>query len=92
QYSQDDDAAYSSYFLLKTPYNLRLLFNDEIKYENTVSEYVIQGNGHFDRNAVMSTENQKLRLRFTDAIQVASNALIVPSERRNRLKLVKVTY
>ncbi|MCB0684281.1 MAG: hypothetical protein KDC32_25735, partial [Saprospiraceae bacterium] len=44
QYSQDDDAAYSSYFLLKTPYNLRLLFNDEIKYENTVSEYVIQGN------------------------------------------------
>lgn len=92
QYSQDDDAVYSSYFLLKTPYNLRLLFNDEIKYENTVSEYVIQGNGHFDRNAVMSTENQKLRLRFTDAIQVASNALIVPSERRNRLKLVKVTY
>ena len=31
QYSQDDDAAYSSYFLLKTPTALRVIFNDEAK-------------------------------------------------------------
>lgn len=92
QYSQDDDAAYSSYFLLKTPSNLRLLFNDEIKYENTVSEYVLRGDGEYDRNSVLSTESQKLRLRFRDAIQVGSNELIIPSERRNRLKLVNVKY
>jgi hypothetical protein len=92
QYSQDDDAIYSSFFLMKTPSSLRVLFNDEIKYENTVSEYVIRGNGSFDRNSVMSTENQQLRLRFPDALQIATNSLIIPSERRNRLKLVKVTY
>lgn len=92
QYSQDDGAIFSSYFLLKTPTSLRMLFNDEIKYENTVSEYVLYADGDFDRNAVLNTANQKLQLRFRDAIQVASDALIVPSERRNKLQLVKVHF
>ena len=92
QYSQDDDAIYSSYLLAKTPSSLRLLFNDEIKQNNTVSEYVVRGDGHADRNSVMSTANQQLRLRFRDGVQVAANELIVPSERRTRLKLVRVKY
>ena len=92
QFSQDDNAIYSSYLLAKTPTALRLLFNDEIKQNNTVSEYVIQGNGLADRNSVMSTANQQLRLRFRDGVQVAANELIVPSERRTRLKLVRVRY
>ena len=92
QYSQDDDALFSSFFLLKTPSSLRFLFNDEIKYENTVSEYVVRGNGDIDRNSVLSTENQKVQLRFSQAIQVASSELIVPSERRHKLRIVKVKY
>lgn len=92
QYSQDDDGVYSSYFLFKTPSNLRFLFNDEIRYENTVSEYVMNGRGEYDRNSILSTENLHLRLRFRDAVQVDANELIVPSERRNRLKLVKLEY
>ena len=92
QYSQDDDGVYSSYFLFKTPSNLRFLFNDEIRYENTVSEYVMNGRGEYDRNSILSTENLHLRLRFRDAIQVDAGGLIVPSERRNRLKLVKLEY
>ncbi|MEM9917579.1 MAG: hypothetical protein AAF990_05750 [Bacteroidota bacterium] len=92
QYSQDDDASFSSFFLLKTPKNLRFLFNDEIKDNSTVSEYVVNGKGDADRNSVMSTEFQNIRLRFRDAIQVASNELIIPSERRNRLRLVRVQY
>ena len=92
QYSQDDEAVFSSFFLAKTPSSLRFLFNDEIKDENTVSEYVVNGLGDFDRNSVMSTDDQKIRLRFRDAMQVASNELIVPSERRNKLRLVRVQY
>ena len=92
QYSQDDDAVYSSYFLAKTASSLRLLFNDEIQYENTVSEYILKGSGDFTRNSVMSTENQKIRLRFKDALQISANVVIVPSEARNKLKLVKVQY
>ena len=92
QYSQDDDAIYSSYFLFKTPSNLRFLFNDEIRQENTVSEYVLNGSGEYDRNSLLSTEYKKLRLRFKDAVQTGINELIVPSERRNRLRLIKLEY
>lgn len=92
QYSQDDNAMFSSFFLFKTAQNLRLIFNDEIRNENTVSEYVLHGDGEFDRNSVMSTESQNIRLRFRDALQIGANAMIVPSERRNRLRLVVVEY
>ncbi len=92
QYSQDDNGMYSSFFLFKTPTNLRLLFNDEIRPENTVSEYVVNGLGGFERKSLLSTENLELKLRFRDALQVSGDQLIVPSERRNRLKLVKLQY
>lgn len=92
QYSQDDDGIYSSYFLFKTASNLRFLFNDEIRYENTVSEYVLSGTGSYERKSIMSTANLDLRLRFRDAMQVSVDQLIIPSERRNRLRLVKLQY
>lgn len=92
QYSQDDEGIYSSYFMFVTPKRLRFLFNDEIRHENTVSEYVINGHGEFDRNSVLSTENLKLRLRFRDATQVGAREVVIPSERRNQLRLVKVEY
>ena len=92
QYSQDDEAVYSSYFLLKTPSTLRLFFNDEIRSENTVSEYVLRTDGNFDRHSVMSTKDRNVQLRFRDGIQTKSNEFIIPSERRNKLKLIKMEY
>lgn len=92
QYSQDDSAMFSSFFLAKTPSALRFVYNDEIKHENSVSEYVVRGNGEFDRNAVMTTERKELQLRFRDAVQVSGYDFVVPSERRNRLKLVRISF
>ncbi len=92
QFSQDDDGVFSSYFLLKTPTNLRFLFNDSIKYESTVSEYIINALGEMDRNSVLSTDNQKLQLRFKESLQTGADELLVPSEHHNQLKLVRIKY
>ena len=92
QYSHDDDGMYSSFFLFKNPSRLRLIYNDEISAENTVSEYIVQSNGQYQRKSVLSTEYVRLQLRFRDALQVASNTFIVPSQRSLRLNLVKVEY
>lgn len=92
QFSQDDDAAFSSFFLVKTPRKLRLVYNDEIRNENTVSEYTIEGSGTFDRNSIMNTASQDLRLRFRESKQVAANEIIVPSERKSKLKLVRMLF
>ena len=92
QYSQDDAAAFSSFFLAKTSKSIRLIYNDEIRNENTVSEYVIKGSGDFDRNSILNTATQELSLRFKESKQVAANEVIVPSERKSRLKLVRMLF
>jgi len=92
QYSQDDDATFSSYSVMLAPDMLRFLFNDEIKYENTCSEYLVAPTGDFDRNSVMNTFGQSLRLRFRDAMQLNANECLVPSEFRNKLRLVLLKF
>lgn len=92
QFSQDDDAVYSSFFILKTPSRLRIIFNDEIKKSNTVSEYIMNPAGQIARNSLLSTEYQNMKLRFQDALQLSSNSILVPSEKNYNLNLVRITY
>ena len=92
QFSQDDNGIYSSYFLFKTPSRLRLLYNDEIKTSNTVSEYVLDPLGNYERKSVLSTEYQNLKLRFRDAIQTGSSSIIIPSERNAKIFMVRLDY
>lgn len=92
QYSQDDEGVFSSYFLHRSTGNLHFLFNDEIKYENTCSEYILSPTGAFDRNGLLNTVNQSLRLRFRDAIQLSATETLVPSEFRNKLRLVLIRF
>jgi hypothetical protein len=92
QYSQDDGAMYSSFLLFKTPERLRFLFNDEIKQENTVGGYEVTGKGYVERKTVFNTDYQRLKLRFRDGIQVSNNECIVPSERNNKLSLVRIQF
>ncbi|HMP28418.1 MAG TPA: hypothetical protein PKD85_02390 [Saprospiraceae bacterium] len=90
QFSQDDDGAFSSFFYFSTDKRLRLIFNDEIKASNTVSEYVLDPSGRYERNAVLNTDYKDLKLRFRDAVQISSSEFIVPSERNYKLALVKL--
>lgn len=92
QYSQDDEGTFSSFFLLMNSDKLRFLFNDEIKYENTCSEYVLSPLGEFDRNSLLTTVNQGLRLRFRDALQLNAGECLIPSEFRNKLRLVLLRW
>lgn len=92
QFSQDDGGYYSSFFVFKSPKELRFIFNDEIKQDNTVSEYILNPVGENERNIVMNTEYQKLKLRFREAIQISNQDFIVPSERNSKFNLVKVSF
>ncbi|MBK8621417.1 MAG: hypothetical protein IPN79_06585 [Saprospiraceae bacterium] len=92
QFSQDDNAMYSSCFLFLTPTRLKFVYNDEIKSNNTVSEYVIDPLGNVERKSVLNTQYQNLKLRFKDAIQTSGNTMIVPSEYINKVNLVRIEY
>ena len=92
QYSFDDDALYSSFFVFKNRSSIRLLYNDEIKNENTVSEYILTGGGKHERRSVLSTNRQDLKLQIRNSLQISPEEVIIPSIKRNKLKLVKVNY
>jgi len=92
QFSQDDSGVFSSYYIFKTPSRIRLLYNDEIKNSNTVSEYIMDPNGNSERKSVLSTEYQNLKLRFRDAIQIGPSSLIIPSEKATKINLVRIDY
>ena len=67
---------------MKTPSRLKLVFNDEIKNNNTVSEYILDPLGRFNRNSLLSTDYQNLKIRFADAIQISSNEFLAPIEKK----------
>ncbi len=92
QYSRDDDAAQSSFFLMKTPKSLRCIFNDDIKQENTVSEYILNRGGTKERKSLLDTEGYNVLLQFKYGTQVAANEILIPSIKRKSLKIVRIKY
>jgi len=92
QFSQNDNGIFSSFFPFLTPSRLRLIYNDEIKSNSTVSEYILDGAGNYKRSSVLSTEYQDLKLRFADAYQISSTELLVPSQRSYTVNLVKIDF
>lgn len=88
QYSQDDEGVFSSFFLMLAPERVSFLFNDEIKYESTSSAYGLYANGYYERNSLINTVNTNLRLRYRDALQIGPRECLIPSELRNKMRLV----
>lgn len=92
QFSQDDEAIFSSFYIFKTPSRLRLVYNDDITKNSTISEYLVDPIGDYERRSLLNTEYENLKLRFNDCIQLSSSSLIVPSQQSYTLNLVKITY
>ena len=92
QYSKNDLGIYSSYFVMKTPSQLRFLFNDEIVQNTTVSTYNVAPGGEYDRKALLNANFQNIKLRFISSKQVGANEIVVPSEFKNELRLLRVVF
>jgi hypothetical protein len=92
QFSQDDGGVYSSFFLFELPSRFKIIFNDDIKRNNMVSEFELYPSGKLIRKSLLSTEYQNLKIRFDGAIQTSNHSFLVPSEKSGKLKIVKVSY
>jgi hypothetical protein len=92
QFSQGDQGLFSSFGVMKTPKEIRFLFNDDARLDTTTSEYVLKGDGSVDRHSMFNTTDQEILLRFRDGLQVASDEFLVPSEMRGRLRVVRLKY
>lgn len=92
QFSRDDSGRFSSFFIMKNPKKVRFLYNDEIKYNNKISEYSINRIGEKERNSILDTDGYNVNLILKEGIQTSKNEIIIPSVRKRELKLVRIKY
>jgi len=92
QYSFDDGGIYSSFYKFVSKNGLHLLFNDEVRNHSTISDFTIKGNGKYKRRAILNTIGVDIKLRIRDALQTSANEIIVPSQYRNKLRMVKFNF
>ena len=92
QFSQDDDGDFSSFLLMKNSNMLRLIFNDEIKNENTISQYIVSSDGSYERRSLLNTNYKKLKIMFRYGKQTSGNSCLIPCLSRNKLKFLKIEF
>jgi len=90
QQSQNDDARYSSYYLHKNPSSFHLIYNDEIRENTSVSAYITRANGNTKRKSLLNTQYKNIFLRFEEGLQVSSDSVLLLSEFKNDVKLVRL--
>jgi hypothetical protein len=88
QISSNDQGMYSSFFILKTAGQLKLIFNDEVKDETQIIMYYINPLGNYGRISLFNTELYGLNLLLRESIQISSDKLLIPSYKNDKLKLV----
>lgn len=92
QNSENDGGKYSSFFLFKTVTNLRLLYNDQVRWDTAMFEYQIDGLGKVQRNVLPRPSDDFLLPEFRHAIQLSAKELAVTTLRNNKLRVVKISY
>ena len=95
QKSENDDGRYSSYFLMKNPRGLRLIFNDEINWTSAVYEYEILPDGSQQRKRIFpdtAIEDKDILPEFRKAVQISGNKLIFAQQKNNKLHFGSITY
>ena len=92
QVSEDDDGFYSSYCLMMHEDKLRFIYNEEIFPKTNINEYGLTVAGEQRRNTIFNSGDFNIMLAPQLARQVTGNELIIPSYRRNYLRLLKLTY
>jgi hypothetical protein len=95
QKSENDDGRYSSYFLMKNPRGIRLIFNDEINWTSAVYEYEILPDGSQQRKRIFpdtAIEDKDILPEFRKAVQISGNKLIFAQQKNNKLHFGAITY
>ncbi|HHH53865.1 MAG TPA: hypothetical protein ENK91_09420 [Bacteroidetes bacterium] len=92
QLSSNDYGIYSSFFAFNTSSFLNIIFNDEIKNNNQVILYSINPVGAMKRKSIFSTDTYNMNLTVSKAMQISASRIIIPSYKKDRLKLVSINF
>jgi hypothetical protein len=92
QVSEDDDGFFSSYALHIRGGELFIIYNEDIYQKANVATYRIDPKGETKRSVAFNSGDEDVLVVPRLGKQVSSNEIIMPSFRKNTLRLVKLTY
>ncbi len=92
QSSQDDNAVFSSFFLVQNPTSLRIVCNDRISKETRVNAFLIKNSGDKEQHTAFNTQGKDLQLIVRAAIQTDINEVLIPSQILKEVKLVRINW
>jgi hypothetical protein len=92
QVSEEDDGFFSSYALHIRGGELNFIYNEDIYQSASVINYNVTAEGQVKRASIFNSNDQNVLLVPRLGKQVSSNETIIPSFRKNNLRLVKLTY
>ncbi len=92
QETENDLGRFSSYFYFGCNNVSKLLFVDDIYGNGNLTEFNFNPTGNWNKQVLLNSYRDDLLLVSRKGKQTAGNELLIPSEKKNRLRLVKITY
>jgi hypothetical protein len=92
QISENDDGYYSSFAYLEANNVLKFFYNEDILSTGNFVEYNVNPLGKTKRVSVINSEKENVVLIPQKSKQVDGHSIIIPSEQKRVLQLVKFSY
>lgn len=93
QSSENDQGRCSSFFTVMTNSNIRFVYNNNISWDTSIFEYVINSQGEVQRNVVAHQERKSgLLPQLSSGLQVSAFEMLALSERDQKLRVLKINY
>jgi hypothetical protein len=92
QVTEGDNGAFSSFSVFESNNLLKFLYNDDIYNNGNFIEYNLNGNGTSLRKSLFSNEKMEVLPVPQKAKQIEGNCIIIPSQKKAGLQLIKIKY
>jgi len=92
QVSEEDDGFFSSYALHIRGGELNFIYNEDVYQSTNVANYNVTSDGAVKRTTIFNSYDKNVLMVPRLGKQVSSNETIIPSFKKNNLRLVKLTY
>ena len=92
QDSENDKARFSSFFMFKTPFFIKLLCNSDIILNPPIYEFQFNAIGETKKQLLTPQFEKDTQLEFKEGLQTNSNEAFTYTIKNNKLRLVRIFY
>lgn len=92
QTTVNDGGYFSSVVIYTGPKYIQLLYNDQLRSSGDVMQYTVYNNGMEKSKKLLKAELDYVAIVPSEAMQVSSNKVIIPTSKNRRFALLKLVY